>query len=774
MKKHTLLSTLLIINSLFFFTDSFAQFVSVERAQKVVVSLFNERKPSATKTITVTEIENNALIYYKGVAAYYIFNITGDAFVIVSADERIYPVLGYSFQSDFDLENVPDCLDWLLAEYKEQIFQVVSDNVNNKNLEINKDWEKYETENQQKSNSNLSAFPNLLSVAPLTTTTWSQGCFYNDLCPADNSLGATRCGRVPVGCVATAFGQVMKYHNHPSQGTGSNSYSNSNYGNISANFGTATYNWAAMPNKPLSASPEVAKVLYHAGVSVDMTYTANSSSAFTTAVRTALVNNFKYASTAQNVNKSSYSNIQWETLIRTELDANRIVIISGSDPVANAGHAFIADGYQGTNSFHINWGWNGSSDGYFLLTALSPSTYSFNTSVGAIIGIKPLVVAATCPVVTGLVANNLTPSSATLAWAAVTGSANSYNVKYKLATSSTWTTLTTSGTSIAVSGLIASSSYHFQVQRVCSGVSSSNYSASTTFTTTGVVSNNTTVTIGTGTGTTGAAPYGTSNMDERTQFIITKSQLLAAGYTSSTNFIKSIAFNVSSASSQTMNGFTIKIGHTTLSSFPSASFLTGTTTTVYSGSKVVTSGWNTHTFTNSFSYNGTGNLLIDICWNNASTSSNSNVKYTGTAVYQTIYNKTNVSNGGVCNTTPGTLSYNRPNIKLVFSSSAQLAVINIKALDETPDEKQGLSQAPLGIILYPNPAENITTIYFEGHLEKAQIKVFDIMGKQVFIDYIYNNNYELQLENYAPGIYQLILETENQQFSKKLIVQKNL
>jgi hypothetical protein len=766
MKKLVLCSFLMLINVSLFLSNAFGQFVSDERAKKVVISLFNERKPDGIKTLTAAEIESESLIYHKGVAAYYIFNLSGNAFVIVSADERINPVLGYSFQSNFDQENTPDCLEWLLGEYKEQIYDVVSGNLNYEHKEITEEWAKYEISNGQKSNQPTP--PLLLSVGPLTTTTWSQGCYYNEQCPGDNSLGAKRCGRVPTGCVATAFGQVMKYHNHPAQGTGSNSYTSPAYGTISANFGTTTYNWAAMPNSLSASTPEVAKLLFHAGVSINMGYTANSSAAFTTAVRAALVNKFKYASTAQYIYKSSYTNTQWENTIRTELDAQRVVIISGSDPVANAGHAFIADGYQGTNSFHINWGWSGSSDGYFLLTALSPSTYSFNTNVGAIIGIKPLTVPSTCPVVTGLSANTITSSGARLNWAAVSGSSNTYNIKYKSNASSTWTTVTSTTTSKLISGLSPSTGYQFQVQRVC-GSSSSNFSSSSSFTTlSSTTSTTTTITLGTGTGTTSTAPYGTGTMDERTQFIITKSQLVAAGYTSVSNYIKSLAFDVSSGSSQTMNGFTIKIGHTTAASFSSTSFLNATMTTVYSGNKVATTGWNTHTFTTPFTYNGTGNLLIDICWNNASTSSNSNVRSTTTSTYQTLYNKTNVANGGVCGNTTGTKSYSRPNMKLIFSGA-----LMIKALEEETEETQEPIQEAAKMNVFPNPAESLATIYFDGVFEKAQINVFDIMGKLVFSDNLNNNTYLLGLDNFTPGIYQIAIQTENEYFVKKLIVQKN-
>lgn len=765
MSKFLLRIAFILISVCFFISGAFAQFVSSERAEEVAVALYNQRRPADTREIATSEIISESLQYFKEVPVYYVFNIAGgSSFAIIAADERIHPVIGYSFESSFDPHNVSDCLDWLLLNYQEQIHDVVSSNLNYKDLEVVAEWQQFESDGMQKSGG--PGLPSLMDVTPLTTTTWSQGCYYNEQCPADNTLGTTRCGRVPTGCVATAFGQVLKYHNHPVQGTGSNTYT-SNYGPLTANFGATTYNWANMPNKLLASNPDVAQLLFHTGVSINMGYTANSSAAYTTAVRTALVNKFKYSSTAQNVSKSSYTNTQWDNLIRTELDAQRIVIINGHDPAANAGHAFIADGYQGTNSFHINWGWNGSSDGYFLLTALSPSSYAFNSSVGAIIGIKPLVTAVTCAAVNGLSSNSITSTGATLTWAPVSGASNTYNIKYKLTTSSTWTTVTSTTTSKTLTGLTPGTSYHFQVQRVCSGTSSSNYSSSATFTTLASTSSNTTVTVGTGTSTSGAAPYGTSNMDERAQFIITKSQLVTAGYTSTANFIKSLAFNVSTANNKTMNGFTIKVGHTTASSFSSTSFISTTMTTVFSGNVTVTSGWNTHTFTTAFPYNGSSNLLVDICWNNSSTGGNSNVKYSTTSAYQTLYNKTNVLNGGVCSNTTGTKTYSRPNMKFVFSSSAL-------KMSEGEEETEAILEedASLSLNLYPNPTQSTATIEFNGIVENAQISVFDVTGKQVFADNMNGSSYVLQVENFTPGIYLVIVQNESQYFTKRLMVKQ--
>lgn len=238
-----------------------------------------------------------------------------------------------------------------------------------------------------------------------------------------------------------------------------------------------------------------------------------------------------------------------------------------------------------------------------------------------------------------------------------------------------------------------------------------------------------TITVGTGTGSTGTAPYGTYYMDERSQFIVTKADLQAAGWTSANNNISSLAFNVYTNSTQTMYGFTIKIRHTTAASFSSTSFLSTTNmVTVYSGNVSVTgTGWKTHTFTTPFVYNGVDNLLIDICWNNSSYTTDSKVYCTSTSAYKSLYYKNDVTSGGVCANTTGTQTYSRPNMKFVFTSSSS----SLKAGDATDDVTR--DEDDIRFELYPNPASGQFTVSYEVRTETADVQVllYDMMGKQV-------------------------------------------
>lgn len=318
---------------------------------------------------------------------YYIFNV-GDSngFVIVAGDDAAHPILGYSTTGYFETENQPSHVASWMQTYADQL-QEIKDKRLTTTPEITKEWQDIRDELLQKS----TVSP---VVGPLLSTKWDQSPYYNDQCPYDGSR------RSVTGCVATAMAQIMKYHNHPNRGSGFHEYKHQRLGWISADFNTG-YDWGSMPNSLswLSSSASknsIAKLMYHCGVSLDMNYGANSSATPTYNVPYALASYFYYASSVQFVNKSSYSESAWKTLIRNELDNRRPIQYRGEG--SGGGHSFVCDGYELFGLFHFNWGWGGSSDGYFSINQLNPGsigtgggTGGYNTGQGAVIGIAPRV-----------------------------------------------------------------------------------------------------------------------------------------------------------------------------------------------------------------------------------------------------------------------------------------------------------------------------------------------------------------------------------------------
>ena len=237
------------------------------------------------------------------------------------------------------------------------------------------------------------------SVQPLLKTTWSQSAPYNQYCPTKtNSSGEQE--NCPVGCVALAIGQIMKYHNYPETGKGSKSYQPLGVGAvISADFENTQYKWSLMKNSYTrfgstkfytdEEADAVATMLFHAGVSVGTSYALSGSSAFAYGnIPRDLVENFRYSEDSiRYVSRADYTKEEWMNLIYNELSMGRPVFYAGNSPTFG-GHAFVIDGYDSTGRVHINWGWRGSDDGYYDIDLTEgENNYSKNQSM--VIGIMP-------------------------------------------------------------------------------------------------------------------------------------------------------------------------------------------------------------------------------------------------------------------------------------------------------------------------------------------------------------------------------------------------
>jgi len=309
-----------------------------------------------------------------------------DGFVLVSGDDRVIPILGYSSTASFSKINMPPALQKLIENYKDQILYAQAHELV-ATPEIEEQWYRLSANVPNPSKSST-------IVSPLLGTIWNQSPFYNDFCPYNSGLSK----RTITGCVATAMAQIMKYWNYPEQGTGIHSYMSFFYGKQTANFASTTYNWAAMPDIVLSSNIAVATLMYHCGVSVDMNYGVNASGAMVIydnganpiCAENAYKNYFRYdPSTIKGLKRINYSDSDWNNLLKKELNNGRPIQYAGLGTVG--GHTFVCDGYDAQNYFHFNWGWSGYYDGYFNLTALNPGgTGGFNSGQQAIVGIQPL------------------------------------------------------------------------------------------------------------------------------------------------------------------------------------------------------------------------------------------------------------------------------------------------------------------------------------------------------------------------------------------------
>ena len=308
----------------------------------------SSQAPQLSLSMTGTSADNKV--------DYYVFNNGKDnGFIIVSGDDKAAPVLGYCDEGSFDANDIPDGMRYWLDCYAEQM----------QYLRLHPESAYVAPRSQ----------PNVM-ITPLLTCKWNQNSPFNDQCP---TYGAAQT-RAMTGCVATATAQVMYYHKWPQQGTGEFTYVCNVNGEgeqtLSADFGSTTYDWNNMldyytPNGYSEAEGNaVATLMSHVGIASHMNYGSTSGTPLYAAME-AMRLYFGYNSGMRKYTRISKTATQWESLLMNELLNARPILYVGFTP-NGGGHAFVLDGLNAEGYYHFNWGWGGKSDGYFLITALSP------------------------------------------------------------------------------------------------------------------------------------------------------------------------------------------------------------------------------------------------------------------------------------------------------------------------------------------------------------------------------------------------------------------
>lgn len=410
--KNSALKKLLLLFSLtiFFFAckkentissteTTYSEIVSIETARKVALGFAQKHLGTSTNQNARTFADSSKKIKSQEIIGdltnpyFYIFNFENKGgFVIVSAEKNEHPILAYSEKGEFKKDNAPYGIISWIETTKENIDYIRQGKFNTKKQTsvewalIGKDFKIPSLLRVVDPDPICQDYSTNTTIGPLIATEWGQGCGYNALCPTNTS--GFRCGHFPTGCVATAMAQVMRYWQTPA----------------------TTYNWASMPNT--FADNEVARLMRDAGSSVNMDYNDNGSGAKHEDIPPAMINTFTFSS-AQNINYSlgSYSTVQ------SELNSSRPVILSGYNTRNTSwfglvveyqeGHEWVCDGFQdidvfwcnpdGTQGgagylyFHMNWGWDGTSNGWYAFDNWAPSGTNFNFQYyrRAIINIHP-------------------------------------------------------------------------------------------------------------------------------------------------------------------------------------------------------------------------------------------------------------------------------------------------------------------------------------------------------------------------------------------------
>ena len=379
MNKKILLISLGVLS---FATAMQARSRSVEEAKQVAADFYQNqnglRAASAPELTLVYSGSESGLRSSASEAPFYVFNIgSADGFVMVSGDDRVAPVIGYSLTSVFNPDNMPGNLRGWLEGYEKQIAYA--------RTLPDKPYEASETR--------AGEFPE--SVGPLITTQWNQGAPYNNTCPMDGDE------RTLTGCVATAMAQIMNYHEWPEKAEGTGSYILKSTGDTTSvpDMSIYTFDWKNMADTYGEDATEeqnaaVAELMEACGASVQMQYGTIASSAYDADAAGAFIRNMGYDKNVSFVIRDAYTNEEWKNLLKTELQEKRPILYGGNSHL-DGGHAFICDGYDANDFFHMNWGWGNLYLGYFNINILNPAGESndlgytgFTSQQDAVIGIQ--------------------------------------------------------------------------------------------------------------------------------------------------------------------------------------------------------------------------------------------------------------------------------------------------------------------------------------------------------------------------------------------------
>jgi len=361
---------------------TWAATINESQARDIATRFLTSRSLSTTvlKTAHSADMLNESAVP-TGKTAYYVFNAAqaGKGYVIVAADDRVPAILGYSDSGTFDADDVPPAMQQWLDGYAMQVEAIAS-----------------------------GAAPELRSASrapidPLLPVRWGQGMPYNVLLPHVSSSDNVH---AYVGCVAVAMAQVMAYWQYPPRATttipGYTSSSGKTYALTMPSLSPIDFDWEHMQDTYYTtdstslAAQAVSQLMLYSTTSLKSNFGPTSTGSFTRYIPERLRTDFGYKNSAQYIYRETYSTDGWEDVIYAELAAGRPVAYGGNK--LSSGHAFVCDGYDGEGLFHINWGWAGKSNGYFLLNLLNPSdegigsaagAYGYVLGQGAAIGLEP-------------------------------------------------------------------------------------------------------------------------------------------------------------------------------------------------------------------------------------------------------------------------------------------------------------------------------------------------------------------------------------------------
>ena len=345
---------------------TYANNVSVNEAKAIANTFMKSHyssvpgsfKAPSTADLQLAHAESSRKV--TGSNVYYAFNIKGGGFIIVAGNDLATPILGYSDHGNIDFNNLPEGLQCLLEGYKEEI-EYAQTHPNDVIQPIKQ-----------------SLRDAAVVVEPMTRSTWGPEYPYNTQCPVFNGKNSK------VGCAGVAMAQFLYFWQFPVSCPALPAYYASNAGDTVPAIPATSFDYDKMlqtfcywdfdQQKTIHYEYteeqvyEVAKLCRYVGQMAKMNYSP-SKSGITEERKLKALKDFGFNSQAKSIKRANYTPERWNELLRTELDAGRPVMYAGF-AVSQNGHGWIIDGYDNEDYFHMNMGWYGYNDGWYLISSI--------------------------------------------------------------------------------------------------------------------------------------------------------------------------------------------------------------------------------------------------------------------------------------------------------------------------------------------------------------------------------------------------------------------
>ena len=353
--------------------------VTPEKARTLATSFFTDTRSAAR--VSLVWDGTDGLTRSVTAPAFYVFNREGGGFVIISGDDTATPILGFSETGSFRTEGMPENLRSWFDSYTAQINYLRNTGERQRSAGAAL-WERAARE----------GIRSYSPVKRVETPSWGQGEPFNNLCPTvDGGLSVT-------GCVCTALCEVMFIHQWPLTTRGDKlpdyeyTTDKNNQKKITGHNLSATYDWANIKKSYKGAytsaeATAVATLMHDVGVMLQSEYNPTGTGAYAEDIPTAVIHYMDYDSSAYLAYREEFSAREWCDLIKNDIDAGMPVVYGGDGE--GGGHEFVVDGYATEDYFYINWGWNGTDNGYYKISSfIVDKDYDYRFNCSAIFNLK--------------------------------------------------------------------------------------------------------------------------------------------------------------------------------------------------------------------------------------------------------------------------------------------------------------------------------------------------------------------------------------------------